>query len=96
MTKLDEYLFEHEEQTLTFLEGRVLLDKNLRMILNRLGYRLQLEDYATKLILFFGDQCLGTIEYTLKEEWHDKGKKGYYEQMYLDLSTFPFLRKDKC
>lgn len=75
-------------QQLRFEEGRVAWDKTLLLTLRKLGYDLKLEDYATRVILYKGDQRLGEIDYKVITIEDDEEMNDAYEVLLLDLSPF--------
>ncbi|EGL81689.1 hypothetical protein CathTA2_2875 [Caldalkalibacillus thermarum TA2.A1] len=88
MATLMDLLEEKYGQQLRFEEGRVAWDKTLLLTLRKLGYDLKLEDYATRVILYKGDQRLGEIDYKVITIEDDEEMNDAYEVLLLDLSPF--------
>ncbi|WP_202080600.1 hypothetical protein [Caldalkalibacillus salinus] len=85
---IHDYLVENHRDDLTYHEGKVMFEKPLVRALESINLKLKLEEHATKVVLYDENGRRGEVPYDIHEEWHEQGKKGYYEQMYLDFQAF--------
>jgi hypothetical protein len=88
MGKVYDQLQAVQNYNISFEQGKVVWNKELLLSLRELGYRLELEDHATRVFLYREEKCLGEVPYVRQDREPDFEYTERYEVMLLDLKQF--------